>query len=542
MSEVLKAYAAGSFDPAYVLPRLLRTWSEAEAGRTFIQEVDGETVTFGQFDQDVRRWTTALAALGIADGDVVACLMPATADMVRAWMAIAWCGGLELPVNSGYNAEMIDYVLRDSQAKALVVSAQTLPLAAPVIAGLPALRALVLTDAHRCDVTVPTGLAVLDATDLAAAAPAGDAPGPAYWEPASVVYTSGTSGPSKGVVCAWPKFYLDAAVGGLEAALGPADACYCVLPLFHVSGKQAVYHAALSGGRLVLRRSFSASAFLDDIRRYHVTLTCINTTMAQFVLAQPEMPDDASNPLRYAIVAPLNEPARWFARRYGTAVMSFYGQTEGCLPLLTEWNPDSFEVTGRPRPEVEVRIVDDRDEQLRPGQAGELIYRPLHPWTTMLSYFNRPDSTAQAWRNGWFHTGDAFVMDDRGDYRFVDRRSDTIRRRGENVSSLELEAMVRRASGIVDCAAVGVPSPWGEDDIHLFVVQGPASTSTADELCETLSAALPRFMRLAQVHLLAELPRTATGKVAKGALRSQAAAAVSGGSPRAAATAGGPAR
>ena len=544
MSEVPRAYAGSTFDPAYVLPRLLRARSqdEAEAGRIFIQEVEGESVTYGQFDQDVRRWTTALAGLGIADGDVVACLLPATADAICAWMAIAWCGGLELPVNTGYNAEMLDYVLRDSGARALLVSAQTLPLIAPVLAGLPALRALIITDARSSDVTVPAGLTVTDAADLSAAPPAGDMPGPAYWDPASVVYTSGTSGPSKGVVCAWPKFYLEAAVGGLEASLGPSDAFYCVLPLFHVSGKQAIYISALSGGRLILRRSFSATAFLADIRSYDVTLTCIIMAMVQFLLTQPELGDDADNLLRYAFIAPMNDHARQFARRYGTAVMSFYGQTEGCLPLLTGWNPDNFEVTGRPRPEVEVRVVDEHDELLPPGSVGELIYRPRHPWTTMICYLNRPDSTAQAYLNGWFHTGDAFVMDGGGNYRFVDRRSDTIRRRGENVSSMELESMVRKDAAVADCAAVGVPSPWGDDDIHLFVVPGPACTATAAELCERLSSALPRYMSLAQVHLLPELSRTATGKVRKGDLRSQAAAVAADGAAKPAAAATGPAQ
>jgi carnitine-CoA ligase len=262
--------------------------------------------------------------------------------------------------------------------------------------------------------------------------------------------------------------------------------------------------------------------------------------MVSILLSAPERAGDDENPLRDVLMNPLTPESRTFRTRFGVRVCTDYNMTETSIPLHSGWLDSGWPDSGWPDngwdigdwrscgkvrpgpPGYEVRLVDERDIPVAEGAVGELVCRTGEPWAMNAGYLGRPEETATAWRNGWFHTGDAFRMDAAGRYYFVDRIKDAIRRRGENVSSFEIEREVLDHPDVNECAAIGVRSELGEQDIKIFVVRRPGSGLTAAALLEHMRARCADFMVPRYVEFLEELPRTeATQKVKKSELRAR---------------------
>ena len=242
-----------------------------------------------------------------------------------------------------------------------------------------------------------------------------------------------------------------------------------------------------------------------------------------FLLNEPEQEGDADVPLELVSMAPVVERHEEFRRRFGVDFFGGFGSTEIGTHFTTLDCSDKVTSVGRPMTTVagtEYRLVDTHDQPVRQGEVGELISRHSEPWTVMLGYLGNAEATATAWRNGWFHTGDSFYQDEDGDYYFVDRTKDVIRRRGENISSLELETLVLEHPGVLEAAAIGLPSDVGEEDVFVLVIPQPDSQLTVEKLGADLDDRLPRFMRPRYLELVEEFPRTpATMRVRKVALR-----------------------
>ena len=217
--------------------------------------------------------------------------------------------------------------------------------------------------------------------------------------------------------------------------------------------------------------------------------------MANFINRQPPRPDDADTPLHTVVMVPLIPELDDFKQRFGVRVSTAFNMTEVSVPLHSDgWTLADLESCGKLRPGYEVRVVDEDDEDVGPGRVGELIVRADEPWTLMAGYLDMPEATTAAWQNLWLHTGDAFRYDEDGNYYFLDRISDTIRRRGENISSAEVEVVVNEHPGVLESAAVAIPSEWGEDDVKIVVVARPGRTVAPQDLAEFLAPRLPRFM------------------------------------------------
>ncbi|MGH7899248.1 MAG: AMP-binding protein, partial [Candidatus Binatia bacterium] len=247
------------------------------------------------------------------------------------------------------------------------------------------------------------------------------------------------------------------------------------------------------------------------------TFTLVVPAMAHWLLAQPPSPDDRRHALRKVLSSPI---VPGFAERFGVALRTHYGMTEAGNVMLRREVTDSSPSCGRPVPGYEVRLVDEHDYEVPSGEVGELIVRTTDPWRLCRGYWNLPDKTAEAWRNGWFHTGDAFRRDAEGNYFFVDRKKDALRRRGENVSSFEVEALVTRHPAVAECAAVGVDTELGEQEIKICVVRRPDRDLTPRALIEFLVAKMPRYMVPRFVEFVPSLPKTeATLRVQKAKLR-----------------------
>jgi crotonobetaine/carnitine-CoA ligase len=239
----------------------------------------------------------------------------------------------------------------------------------------------------------------------------------------------------------------------------------------------------------------------------------------------PESPDDAANPLRVGFMAPLIAEYEAFAQRFGIEVRSLFGMTELGVGLVSDGRIVDPRSCGRPIRGVaglDVRLVDEHDNEVPVGEVGELVDRTSVPWTLNAGYFEMPEATARAWRNGWFHTGDGFRRDEAGDYYFVDRLKDYIRRRGENISAFDLERVVNQHPAVLESAAIAAPSETSEDEVKIVVVRRPGATLTAEGLVGFLLPRLPVFMVPRYIELVEELPRTPTMKVRKVDLRATA--------------------
>jgi crotonobetaine/carnitine-CoA ligase len=245
--------------------------------------------------------------------------------------------------------------------------------------------------------------------------------------------------------------------------------------------------------------------------------------MPRFLLMQPAREDDARNPLRGVTAAPLSPEIEEFKKRFDVKVTTGFGMTEVGGILGSDWEAMNWRSCGKVRrgpPGYEVRLVDEHDQPVADGEFGELIVRTDEPWALNSGYHRMPEKTAEAWRNGWFHTGDVFVRDPDGYFYFVDRLKDCIRRRGENISSMEVEAYVQEHPDVLECAAIGVPSEYSEDEVKICVVAKPGAVFTCAELIEFLTPRMPRFMLPRFVELVGELPKTeATNRIKKAELK-----------------------
>jgi crotonobetaine/carnitine-CoA ligase len=275
------------------------------------------------------------------------------------------------------------------------------------------------------------------------------------------------------------------------------------------------------GGSCVLPECFSTDTFWPLVRDTEVTAVFLLGVMATFLLKAPAGPQDRNHNVRKCFIVPLNDGAQEFHERFGADVYTIFNMTEISSPIVSEPNPTVRGTCGKVRQGVEVRLVDEHDCEVAVGEVGEMLVRTDRPWAMNSGYYKNAEATARAWRNGWFHTGDAFRMDEHGNFFFVDRIKDAIRRRGENISSFEVEAEIIRFPAVREAAAIAVPSELGEDEVMAIVA--PASEQDIDPaaLIEFLRDRLAYFMIPRYVRILPELPKTPSAKVRKTDLRKQ---------------------
>jgi crotonobetaine/carnitine-CoA ligase len=505
-----------------VLPHVIAQLVDEVPDRVAMLDVDGHCATYRELQDTYRTWSDALRRVGVAPGDTVATMLPNSFVAFEAWLGVAWLRAIEVPINNAYLGDMLRYLLNDSQAAVFVVSARFLDRLAGVAGDLVHLRTVVVPDA--ADGTDLSGLpfdVLAGETFFAGAGPADDLDGPEPYDTCSLVYTSGTTGPSKGVLVPWAELN--------EFARMPPDGMieedggyYTVYPAFHVSGKSALYTAARYRAHIVIRETFSLTEFWNDIRHHDIKAAGLVGPMAALLMLLPEDPADADTPLERVYMGPLIPQVEEFKARFGLVVGSGFGMTEIGVPLGT----DGFDLVdstscGRVRAGYQVRIVDEHDDVVPVGTVGELVVRSDEPWMITPGYWNQPERTADAWRNGWFHTGDGFRCDEDGNHYFVDRMKDAIRRRGENISSFEVEASVNQHPAVQECAAVAVPSELGEDEIKVLVVPVADQSIDPAELIDFLEPRMPKFMLPRYVEVTSALPKTdATFRTRKVELRS----------------------
>lgn len=507
--------------------RMLRWRAGITPDQPFICFEDGRYQTFGEFSYQVDRLAAGLCRAGVKSGDRVAILAGNSLTALHTWLAINLVGATDAPINPAFRGQPLVHALNMLGAAMVIVESELLPALRDVEGDLTALTTAVHFDSTSPQRAVPgfARLALYPYEDIACDPAGWTAPVTSFDQMSSVLMTSGTSGPSKGVMVPHAQAILIArnSVEGMRVTA--SDTYYVAHPVFHMSPRYcAITAAMLVGARVWLDRGFRAEHWLDRVRRAQATVTIGHGPLLEMIHAQPERADDADNPLTRLGTSPFPKHiAAAFEKRFGLKGIETWGMTEIGIPC---WHP--YDEALRPgscgkilSDWFDVIVVDPANDIALPaGKVGELVVRPKYPATLMQGYLGRPDATIEAWRNLWFHSGDSGYIDDDGWVYFVDRLKDRIRRRAENISSYDIEYAAQQLAGVSDAAAVGIPSEFaGDDDVKLCVVLDVGSNVVPAVLIGHLARALPHHMVPRYIEIVAELPRTPTRKVQKAVLR-----------------------
>jgi crotonobetaine/carnitine-CoA ligase len=472
-----------------------------------------ESWSYKRTQLEAQRTASGLQKLNVSRGDRVMVWLPNSPLMLRCWFGINYIGAVYVPINTAYRGNLLEHVIKNSEAKVLITHADLVDRLD--IIDLAKLETVVVVGGE-------TDIDKLTVYSVDALGTAGDVPQPLKrpidpWELQSIIFTSGTTGPSKGVLSSY--LHLFTMTTSLNKMLCADDRRLINLPLFHAGGTSSVYGMLTKGGAIALVDSFKTDQFWDTVRRSGTTCVTLLGAMTSFLSKAPKSPDDRNHPLKTVIMVPLSEDVTAFRKRFGIDIYTAFNMTEISGQLISERNPEKVGSCGKVRSGAEARLVDANDCEVPIGSIGELIVRDDRPWGLNHGYNNDPSATAAAWRNGWFHTGDLFTRDDSGNFFFVDRAKDAIRRRGENISSFEVENEVSSYANVREAAAVGVPSPLGEDEVLIVVAPVPGCTIDPEALLEFLRPRMAHFMIPRYVRVLEDLPKTPTQKVQKHLLR-----------------------
>ncbi|MCE2513079.1 MAG: AMP-binding protein [Acidimicrobiia bacterium] len=529
-------------------------WSLCE-GRTeehpdrVVLDFDGRLWTWAELIEAAETLAGGLASIGVQSGEVVCHMSPNHPEAVVTMLALLRLGAVECPVNAGLRGEQLAHVLNHSGAWALILDgsladrvAEQLP-AAPDIKtvvqrglGLatdptPAARAIPASSVPQVAAggagsafQDPAGVAVADYDDVLGT---GERP-PPFRPPSpgdamNIIYTSGTTGPAKGAVLPQAFPIEQARIKIEQWGLTADDVMFSALPLYHVNARFSTLGTALVvDGRAALVSRFSASTFWDQARSAGATEVGVVGAVSSILLRQEPGPADRDHNVRMmhgAAGIPVERRAD-FEERFGLRLVTGFAMTEtGHFSTTSPDDPMRYRASGRPVSQYEVAVVDVDDHEVPPGTVGELVVRPRVPGVMMTGYHRQPEVTAAAFRNGWFHTGDLATIEPDGYIRWVDRAADAIRRRGEMISSTEVERAVCELDTVAECAAVGVPSELGEEEVKLVVVAEPGRSLDPAALQRHCQRTLPDFCQPRYLEILEELPKGATHKVNKHQLR-----------------------
>ena len=515
----------------WTLPHVLEHQAQHRAQRPFLSWTDaGPALTYAEVNARVNRLAHGMAAFGIARREHVGILLPNCLEFLFAWFALNKLGAVEVAISDAYKGSFLAHPLQLSQSRTLITTATLAQRLVDIEDQIPIETIVLVTEPGADPAVLPPAFRRIRlhrfadlCSDNAENPPDITTP----QDPAAVLLTSGTTGPSKGVVMPHSQFYFFAEEDVQLMRLKEDDVYMTGFPLFHGNAQfLTVYPSMIAGAHCVLYPRFSASDWAGRARRSGATVTNLLGATLAFICAQPPSPDDRAHKIRCIYAAPLStDLAGPFSERFGVReFVDGFGQTEISNVFMTP--------PGAPRPPgasgvlvdqwFEVRLADpETGEPVPEGQAGELWVRHKHPGIISTEYLGMPDKTIESRRDLWFHTGDALRRDAQGWYYFVDRVKDALRRRGENISSFEVEAVLRSHASVADCAVIGVAADEkaGEDEVMAFIVPRESQVLDYAAISAWCDARMPAFMIPRYFDQLKELPRTPTEKVRKKELR-----------------------
>jgi carnitine-CoA ligase len=493
------------------LATLIRSKAQKNGDRIALR-FPTQTLTYSELDQETDRFAAGLADAGVHRGDRVAALLQNRPEFPILWFALAKLGAVLVPLNTALKGELLRYELDDCQARSVVIEPSLLPVYEQVRGSLKMDREWV-TPGPEPGSELPAKMFLWSTLRSSLPPPVVEAPGPG--DPASILYTSGTTGPPKGAVIPHEKYLTTPREIGLRSQLEADSVLFTGLPLFHCNAQEmTALTALLNDLTAAFEERFHATTYWETAARNGATHVSLLISMVNVLFKQPSKPTDRGHGVRVALTAGATKQV-WpkFEERFGLRIIELYGMTEcGCTTLMNP--PDAIRVgsVGTPLGFVEAEIVDDADWPVPPGTPGELIVRPRRPYTMFLEYYRKPEKTVESWRNLWFHTGDLMKRDADGYFYFLDRKKDVIRRRGENLAPYDVETVLNQHPAIFESVVVGVPAEVGEEDVKAFVQLRPGAVALPEEIFLFAADRLPFFMVPRYLEFIVEIPKTANQK------------------------------
>lgn len=501
-------------------PALLAARAAALGDAVAVTFESGRPCSFHELDDRAGRVHAWLHAHGVRPGDRVAVLMDNSLEFLHAFLGIARAGAVSVPVNTSMIGDALEHALVHSGSVGLFVDAR---LRANVAATSSAAKLRWQVVHGDDDPQDAVSFAEVLASDVAPPA----VPDLTAGSPMTIVYTSGTTGLPKGVVLPHQSYTNTGGYFAHHLRLGAEDRLHTCLPLFHCNAQQCSFMVALHlGVPLALNAKFSVSRFWSWIDGSRPTVTNLLGAMLTLLDKAPERPEDPANSLRYIAAAPIPEHLhRRFEERFGLQLVEGYGLTEtGTMACINPVDDRRVGTIGLPLEHNELRIVDEHGEDLADEEPGEILVRSHVEHAMMLEYFDEPEKTAEALAGGWFHTGDMGRRRADGYHVFLDRMKDSIRRRGENISSFLVEKGVLDHPSVLQAAAYGVPSEFSEDDVMVAVVPKEGHELDPADVVAWCGERMAAFMVPRYVSIRDALPTTETGRVQKVVLRAEGTA------------------
>jgi crotonobetaine/carnitine-CoA ligase len=506
---------AGLFAPSErTLPKMLTRQAERHAGRRLVT-IGGRALTYTDTLAAAAGYAGALAGAGVKAGDRVAIMCGNRPEMLLTFLGCAWLGAIAVPINTASRGAQLAHILGNCGARLLVIERELMPVLAALDRSGIAVEALWLVGQGDADDQPRFKSAPFPEPGMRVP-PHPVEPG----DTLAILYTSGTTGLSKGVCCPHAQYFWWGVYTSRLLGVRENDVLLTTLPLFHTNALNSFYQALLNGAALIVEPRFSASAFMPALARHEATVTYVLGAMVPILLAQA--PGDADRGHRVRVALAPAVPAhfhRQFTERFGIGLVDGYGSTEtNCImgAPLSEQRPGAM---GRLLSGFAARVVDAHDNEVADGEAGELVLRADEPFAFATGYFGMPEKTVEAWRNLWFHTGDRVVREGDGYYRFIDRMKDAIRRRGENISSFEVEQVLVSHPQVENAAVFPVRSELAEEEVMAALVLRPGAQVSYAELLDFCRPRMPYFAVPRYLQFVDALPVTENGKVTKYKLR-----------------------
>jgi carnitine-CoA ligase len=481
-----------------------------------------QKITYEEMDIVSNRFARGLAELGLEKGDKVVMMMQNHPDFLYAWFGLAKLGAVEVPINIAHKGEALSYIINNSDSKILFIDGPLLDRLQLIKDDLKNLKAIISRGEFDRSIASSLPVPVISIEQFLTCSPDPVDTRVEMKDPAGILYTSGTTGLSKGVVLSHGSFVQLARLIVHFRQLGPDDVLYTFMPLFHGNAQMlSVMNALVADAQLVLRDRFSASSFWDEIRSYGATQFNYLGAVMTILSKQPPRDDDADNPVKICIGAACPpDVMKVMEERFKIVCLEGYGLTEA--GIFMHWTVDDRKpgTCGKVVEEYyEAKLMNDDDNEVPVGQMGEIVVRPKIPFLMMSEYYKMPEKTVESFRNLWFHTGDYGRQDEEGYFYFMDRKKDALRRRGENISSFEVEKVINSHTSVLESAVFAIPSELGEDDVAVAVVLKPGQDLAPEELLAYCIDRMAYFAVPRYLEFVPELPKTPTGRVEKYRMR-----------------------
>jgi carnitine-CoA ligase len=548
-----------------IVTEILERWARERSGKSFIfYGEENLRLTFGEFNGLANSIGHNLQSLGVAKGDRISVFMKNPLVTATAMFGIWKVGAVFCPINFNYKGRLLLYQIKDTNPKLIIAEKELVPLLNEVKADLPNYQVIVYSPRekdHDYNPSLKDGeldrhFSEIPYEEIIRGRTSNLGVDLQYMDTANIIYTSGTTGQPKGVV--QTHRWLNNYVFNWRRIFNQDDVIYNDLPLYHVAGSFFNFvRGAWVGCENALWDKFSSKDFWSRIKKSGSTSAVLLDVMVPWLMNAPETPDDHRNTLNKVYMAPLPQYHHDVAKRFGIDfIISGFGQTEtghGSMCVIDELQkrgtpPDLYKgyskeeilriaqkfnicvvdgaqdiskgILGRPSLLFESNILNTRDEECVPREAGELVFRPRFPSMIITEYFNKPEATLKAFRNLWFHTGDAAFKDEQGIYHFIDRMGSAIRVKGEFVSSYQVEDIINCHPQVDVCAALPIPAEvGGEHDIAVFIVPNKGERLGEEEIRAWAKTMMPKFMWPKYIRFVDDLPKTPTSKIEKYKLR-----------------------